>query len=69
MKKEIIDKIVNLNPEISVEEVMPMLQVLIEEFHQIGYVPFKQKDKIYKEFHTATDAQFKRLNIDKQDKN
>lgn len=66
-KKIIIEQIINLNPEISVEEAMPMLQVLIEEFHQIGYVPFKQKDRIYKDFHAATDAQFQRLNIDKAD--
>jgi chromosome segregation ATPase len=34
------------------------------EWSQIGHVPFKEKDKIYKEFRVEVDAQFDKLNVD-----
>ncbi|MCC8095230.1 MAG: DUF349 domain-containing protein, partial [Tannerellaceae bacterium] len=33
------------------------------EWNVIGFVPFKEKDKIYKEYHEAIDKQFDRLKI------
>lgn len=36
---------------------------LVEEYNQIGHVPFKEKDKLYKQFREATDAVYKQLNI------
>ena len=40
----------------------------MDEWYAVGYVPYKLKDKTYREFHEATEAQFDRLNIDKADR-
>ena len=38
------------------------------EWNTIGHVPFKEKDKIYKEYHEAVDKQFDRLKVDQNDR-
>jgi len=45
-------------------ESLKTLKALIVEYNEIGHVPFKEKDKLYKEYKTAIDAQFDRLNMD-----
>ena len=67
-KKAIIDKINNIDPQLPTDEASALLHQLIEEWHNIGHVPFKQKDKIYSDFYEAIEAQFSRLNIDKADR-
>jgi len=67
-KKRIIEEINNLDPALSIEETLNQLQRLIDEWYKIGYVPYKLKDKVYKDFYEAVDAQFDRLNIDKSDR-
>lgn len=39
------------------------MQKLVEEYQAIGHVPFKEKDKIYKEYHDVLDKLYKDLNI------
>ena len=34
------------------------------EWNAIGHVPFKEKDKVYKEYRDAVDKQFETLNVD-----
>ena len=67
-KKAIIEKINNIDPQLPIDEASALLHQLIEEWHNIGHVPFKQKDTIYSDFYEATEAQFNRLNIDKGDR-
>lgn len=67
-KREIVEKISAIDPSLSVEEALPVLRELMSEWYQIGFVPFKMKDKVYKEFHDATEAQYERLQIDKADR-
>jgi len=40
------------------------LKDLIEKFRNVGHVPFRDKDKIYKTYRLAVDKQFDALNID-----
>lgn len=40
------------------------LKELMDEWRNIGHVPFKEKDKIYKAYRTALDKKFDVLNID-----
>lgn len=68
LKKEIIEKIKNLDTSLSSNEFMSLLRSLMDEWHAVGHVPFKSKDKIYKEFHAATDEHFERLNIEKAER-
>jgi hypothetical protein len=67
-KKTIIEKIKQIDPQLPIEEASALLHQLIDEWHNIGHVPFKQKDAIYSDFYEATEAQFNRLNIDKGDR-
>ena len=39
------------------------VQQLIEEYNAVGHVPFKEKDKVYREFHDIVDKLYKDLNI------
>ena len=39
------------------------MQKLIEEYNSIGHVPYKEKDKLYDEFHAVVDQLYKELNI------
>lgn len=63
-KKEIISKINELTSEANPQETLVTLRALMAEWNTIGHVPFKEKDKIYKEYRTAVDKQFEALNID-----
>lgn len=62
-KKELIDQINALEVG-DQNESFKTLKALIVEWNEVGHVPFKDKDKIYKEYKTAIDAQFDRLNMD-----
>ncbi len=39
------------------------VQKLTEEYQSIGHVPFKEKDKLYEEYHAVLDKLYKDLNI------
>ena len=67
-KKELIEKINNLDKALSVDESMAELKAMMAEWNAVGHVPFKEKDKIYKEYHEAVDSQFDRLKIDQSDR-
>ena len=67
-KKEIVNKISKLDPSLETEEALSQLHELMDEWYAIGHVPFKLKDRVYREFYEATEAQFDRLNIDKADR-
>ena len=39
------------------------VQQLVEQYQSIGHVPFKEKDKLYEEYHAVVDKLYKELNI------
>lgn len=67
-KKEIIEKIKNVDQSLEPSELIAKVRELADEWHKIGFVPFKEKDKIYKEFHQAVDAHYDRLKVDKTER-
>jgi chromosome segregation ATPase len=67
-KKEIIEKIKNIDQALESSEVISQVRALADEWHKIGFVPFKEKDKIYKEFHQAVDDHYDRLKMDKAER-
>lgn len=67
-KKEIIEKIKIVDISLEPSELIIQVRTLAEEWHKIGFVPFKEKDKIYKEFHEAVDSHYDRLKIDKTER-
>lgn len=66
-KKALIEKI-NTLYEADHDEALAVLKGYMAEWNTIGHVPFKEKDKVYKEYHEAVDKQFDRLKVDQNDR-
>lgn len=66
-KKALVEKI-NAIDETDHDEALATLKGCMAEWNTIGHVPFKEKDKIYKEYHEAVDKQFDRLKVDQNDR-
>ncbi|MBB3186441.1 DUF349 domain-containing protein [Microbacter margulisiae] len=64
LKQELIDKINALKKTDNVQESFDHLKELLSQWHTIGHVPFKEKDKIFKSFKDAVNKQMDALNID-----
>ncbi len=63
-KEEIINKLVSMETEDTSEnDNSEQIHALIKEWNSIGHVPFKEKDRIYNEFHSAVDKLFNKLNL------
>lgn len=63
-KKELIAKIAAFEKAENPAESLNALRALMAEWSTIGHVPFKEKDKVYKEYREAVDKQFEALNVD-----
>ena len=61
-KREVIAKLKGIAEEAG-EDIQEKVQSLVEEYNAIGHVPFKEKDKIYEEYHAVLDKLYKDLNI------
>ena len=61
-KKAVVEKLKALleNP---VDDTQTEVRKLTEEYNGIGHVPYKEKDKIFNEYHEVLDKIFKKLNI------
>ena len=66
-KMALIEKINTLD-EADHDEALAVLKGYMAEWNTIGHVPFKEKDKVYKEYHEAVDKQFDRLKVDQNDR-
>ena len=62
-KREVIEKLKALTAESAGENIQETVQKLISEYNAIGHVPYKEKDKLYGEFHATLDTLYKELNI------
>ena len=67
-KKNVVASIAKLDISLGTEDALSQLHELMDEWYAIGHVPYKLKDRVYREFYEATEAQFDRLNIDKADR-
>ena len=64
-KRDIITQLEQLAEE-AAEGLQQKMQQLIEEFNAIGHVPFRDKDKMYDDYHAALDKVHKVLNANNQ---
>ena len=55
-KREIIEKLKALLDTDDADAANETLQKLAEEYKAIGHVPFKEKDKVYDEYHSVIDS-------------
>ena len=62
-KKEIITRLNAIDESIDTEEASKQVRELMKEWGTIGHVPFKEKDKLYKQYHSLVDQLFERFNI------
>ena len=62
-KREIIAKLKAVDTGIAPEEQEAMVAALSKEWNKVGFVPFKDKDKVYKEYKQVLDAIYERLHI------
>ncbi|MDR0864749.1 MAG: DUF349 domain-containing protein [Candidatus Symbiothrix sp.] len=67
-KKEIIAQIIAIDETIPANEAIAQLREYMAQFNSIGFVPFREKDKIYKEYRTAVDSHFDRLKVDESER-
>jgi hypothetical protein len=63
-KKELIGQISTLSKSDNPADDQNKLRSLMADWSTIGHVPFKEKDKIYKEYREVVDKQFELLNMD-----
>lgn len=62
-KEQVIDKLKALLESNEEENKQNAVRELMKEWNEIGFVPFKEKDKIYKAYHETVDQLFKALNM------
>ena len=62
-KREVIEKIKAIDSSLPGEEQTKQLAVLTQEWNSIGFVPFKEKDNVYKEYKQATNALYEALHV------
>ncbi|MDR0428229.1 MAG: DUF349 domain-containing protein [Dysgonamonadaceae bacterium] len=67
-KKEIIAQINAIDVSLPAAETIAQLREYISQFNNTGYVPFREKDKVYKEYRTAIDKHYDRLKIDESER-
>ena len=62
-KKEIIEKLKNIDDSLSKEEIKNQLKELSATYQQIGHVPYKEKDKVYEAYKTALNEAYDRFDL------
>ncbi|MBQ8157491.1 MAG: DUF349 domain-containing protein [Prevotella sp.] len=61
-KQNVIERLKKVAEE-GGEDLQAAVQKLVEEYNAIGHVPFREKDKLYKQYHEVLDKLYKELNI------
>ncbi len=61
-KRDVISRLKAVAEEAG-EGIQEKVQELVSEYQSIGHVPFKEKDKVYEEYHAVLDKLYKELNI------
>jgi len=67
-KKEIIEKINTIDVNLPSAEAIAIIRDLINEWNKTGFVPFREKDRIHKEYRKAVDKHFDRLKLDESER-
>ena len=61
-KQDVIERLKAAAEEAG-EDLQAKVQQLVEEYNSIGHVPFREKDKLYKQYHEVLDKLYKELNV------
>lgn len=61
-KRAVIERIKAIDENVDDESARALIKEAVAEWNSIGHVPFRDKDKLYKEFQMALDAIYARIN-------
>ncbi len=61
-KRNVIERLKAVAEE-NAENIQEKVQQLVAEYQGIGHVPFREKDKLYEEYHAIMDKLYKELNV------
>ena len=67
-KKAIIAQLTSIDETTDADEASKEVRELMKEWNNIWHVPFKEKDKLYKQYHGLIDQLFDRFNISASNK-
>lgn len=67
-KKAIIARLTAIDETTDADEASKEVRKLMKEWNGIGHVPFKEKDRLYKQYHGLIDQLFDRFNISASNK-
>lgn len=68
-KEDVIKRMAALEAAGTVDDATAeQVRALMKEWNAIGFVPFKEKDRLYKEFHALVDKLFDRLHLSATEK-
>lgn len=62
-KKSILEQLEAIDDSMEIEEAKELVHELMKEWNTIGHVPFRDKDKLYKQYHANIDRLFDLFNI------
>lgn len=62
-KRSIIARLQEIDEETAIDEATRLVRELTKEWNSVGHVPFKEKDKLYKQYRTLVDGLFDRFNL------
>ena len=63
-KREVIEALKAIDTTLPANEQTKQISELTAKWNSIGFVPFKEKDKVYKEYKQTLDALYKKLHVD-----
>ena len=63
-KREVIEALKAIDTTLPANDQTKQIGELTAKWNSIGFVPFKEKDKVYKEYRQALDALYEKLHID-----
>ncbi len=61
-KRQIVDQLKEML-QLTADDLQEKVKLLVDEYSQIGHVPYKEKNKLYDDFHETLDQLYKKLNI------
>ena len=61
-KRDVIERLKQVAEEAG-DDIQEKVQQLVAEYQAIGHVPFREKDKLYADYHAVLDKLYKELNV------
>lgn len=67
-KRDIIARLEAISEDTDADTAIDQVRNLMKEWNAVGFVPFKEKDKVYKQYHALVDKLFERYNLSQSSK-